>query len=246
MSFKAEGSLKGQSFTTIISIDSLREKLNLPKSYTVSDIRNLCDKVVSDVNAYTRYKLSVESNYAHSKDFSKKITHICFLAKEGSTETDDSTKTSDTTKINSAAVTNDSTETNTSAVASASAITNNSAEVDNSTETDASIVKIFPDSIEQTEKPSKYDIMWLEGLTNGVITGRTAEKVMLQAKKYGRSREYVEKCLKASNKETTNNVVGMMISLIQNGLDEPIRGGSSEEHESVDDYLLRVMRTGNL
>lgn len=106
--------------------------------------------------------------------------------------------------------------------------------------------KIIPDSVEQTVKPSKYDILWLEGLTDGVISGRTAEKVMSQAKKNGRSREYVEKCYKAGNKETTNNLVGMMISLIQNGLDEPIKGGHSGGRESNHDYLMRVIETGML
>ena len=79
MTFSAAGSLHGKKFDRIDSMDGFRELLDIPKSYITKQVKDICETVIREIDAYTDYHAEVFYNDAPGgRGRYPKITHICW------------------------------------------------------------------------------------------------------------------------------------------------------------------------
>lgn len=78
MTFSAKGTLKGKKYDRIDRIENFREQLHIPSSYKVSRLKDICQRIVDDVNNLTPYMVSVEYNELAIGRGRPATTHICW------------------------------------------------------------------------------------------------------------------------------------------------------------------------
>lgn len=78
MLFSAFGSLHNEPFDRIETIENFRELLSIPKSYAITQVKNTCNLIVAEIEAYTPYHAEVYYNTIPSRSRYPKITHICW------------------------------------------------------------------------------------------------------------------------------------------------------------------------
>lgn len=77
--FTGEGSLKGQKFDRIDSIQNFRDILSLPDSYNIARIKTICKTIVDEVQEFTPYEASVSYNaLARGQGRYPSVTHVCW------------------------------------------------------------------------------------------------------------------------------------------------------------------------
>lgn len=74
--FYGDGTLMGQKFNVIQKMDYFREILCLNDCYTIVQIKEICEKIVSEINELTIYHIEVFFNAAPSCGRYDKITHV--------------------------------------------------------------------------------------------------------------------------------------------------------------------------
>lgn len=88
--FSEQGTLNGQDFTFVIGIEEFKELLDIPKTYRLSHIKDLCDDIVKDIDNNTEYTVEVQYNFSSEGVGRPRITHIAWDMIEKATEKLDS------------------------------------------------------------------------------------------------------------------------------------------------------------
>lgn len=81
--FAGQGSLSGQLFDRIDSVDDLRSVLYMPDSYKISNIKHCCELIEKDINGNTNYEAKVFYNVSDKgRGAHKPITHVCWTMRK--------------------------------------------------------------------------------------------------------------------------------------------------------------------
>lgn len=78
MIFSAKGTLKGEAFDRIDVFDNFKELLKIPSSYKTSNIKDMCNCIVQEIQRCTPYTAEVFYNEAAIGRGRPKVTHICW------------------------------------------------------------------------------------------------------------------------------------------------------------------------
>lgn len=79
MEFAGTGSLKGKKFDRIDTLENFKELLCIPKSYVIKNIKDVCDTIQAEIEAYTPYHAEAFYNQLAGRGrYGGKITHICW------------------------------------------------------------------------------------------------------------------------------------------------------------------------
>lgn len=80
--FTGSGSLQGKFFDRIYSLDDFRDVLCIPKSYVIKNIKDVCNVIQAEIEAYTPYHADAFYNQITGRGrYGGKITHICWKIK---------------------------------------------------------------------------------------------------------------------------------------------------------------------
>jgi hypothetical protein len=89
--FKASGSLQGEYFNFYETVENFREVVGMPENYRIDKIKEVCKKIIKDIEECTGYKAEVYYNLAHINGATKhKTTHIAWKLKKKSGDIIDS------------------------------------------------------------------------------------------------------------------------------------------------------------
>lgn len=94
MIFAAAGSLKNQEFDRIEPLDRFRELLCIPESYKIDHIKDICNTIEQEINAFTTYKAKAYYNIVPGGRYGK-VTHICWIMEEDNKASEKGTDATD-------------------------------------------------------------------------------------------------------------------------------------------------------